>query len=64
MDKSVIVYFENNRSTRFDAGRVVMCREMPEPEQLAEILGKGMAVVNWNQVCYVRPVTETEEIDP
>lgn len=55
------VYFDNGNKAKFPDGKIVFDRTGDTANKLD--IYKSIAVVNWNQVCFVRTVKEKEEED-
>ena len=58
--RKIAVYFSNERRAIFDEGEVIFRTGASAP-WTKEIEDHGGAIVNWDNVCYVRPVVEDEE---
>ena len=55
------VYFDNGNKAKFPDNKVVFDRTGDTANKLD--IYKSVAVVNWNQVCFVRAVKEKEDDD-
>ena len=63
--REIVIYFTNGRMLRAPADKVKFCRlGQATDETYAPDIADGNAVVNWDNVCYVRHWFEPEEIDP
>lgn len=61
MTDKICVYFNNNYRAVFDRKDVLIARapgDAPNTIKLSDV-----TVVNWNNVCFIRPYEEKEESD-
>ena len=64
MEKQIAVYFSNSRLAKFPADKVRFARMGSQIDETYEPdIADGYAVVNWDNVCFVRPFEKKEEED-
>ena len=62
MADSMIVYFKNHKSVRFDKNKVVFTNIIdPGFKGFWQAVDSGAAVVNWENVCFVREYEPPKE---
>ena len=64
-NREIVVYFNNGRMVRIPEGKARFVRlGQNVDEEYTPDIGEEKAVVNWDNVCFVRKWVEPEDIDP